>query len=66
MITMKNSLIKTSKKEEITSKHYLIEDSIKVINKHFNDLSISISGELTSSNAILVRRQFHKIEFDMF
>ena len=63
---MKNSLIKTSKKEEITSKHYLLQDSIKSMNRNCNDLSISISGELTSSNVILFRRQFYKIEFDMF
>ncbi len=45
---------------------YILQDSIKTINKHFSDLSISISGELTFNNSILYKRQFHKIEFEMF
>ena len=59
---MKTTNIKKPKK----SNCFLLKDSIKTINKHFSDLSISISGELTFNDSILYKRQFHKIEFEMF
>ena len=45
---------------------FLLKDSIKTINKHISDLSISIAGEFTHQNSILIRRQYFKSDFEMF
>lgn len=59
---MKNSKISKPKKLNC----FLLKDSIKAINKHFSDLSISISGELIHQNVILIKRQYFKSDFEMF
>ncbi len=45
---------------------FILKDSIKVINKHFSELTISISGELAFGNTILIQRHFYKNNFEMF
>lgn len=47
-------------------KNYILKDSIKVINKHISDLSISISGELAFNNPILFQRKNQKLNLDLF
>ncbi len=59
---MKNLKINKPKK----SNCFVLKDSIKAINKHFSDLSISISGELMHQNSILIKRQYFKSDFEMF
>ncbi len=59
---MKNSKHNKPKKANC----FILKDSIKAINKHFSDLSISIAGEFTHQNSILIRRQYFKSDFDMF
>ena len=59
---MKNSKINKPKKLSC----FLLKDSIKAINKHFFDLSISLSGELMYQNSILIQRQYFKSDFEMF
>ena len=45
---------------------YKLIDSAKAINKHFSDLSISISGELAFTNPILIQRQYYKSDLETF
>lgn len=47
-------------------KKYKLIGSAKAINKHFSELSISISGELTFTNTILIQRQYFKPDLEIF
>ena len=58
---MKNPINKKNKNSK-----YHLQNSNKSINKHSSDTSISLSGELTFNNAILVQRQFYNSGFEMF
>lgn len=63
---MKNLFNKNQKRIKNPKGNYILKDSIKAINKHFSDLSISIAGEFTNQNSILIKRQYFKSDFEMF
>lgn len=62
---MKDQLKKPTKTKH-SKKHYLLENSEKVMNKNYSGLSISISGELEFKNAILLQRQFYKPNLELY
>jgi hypothetical protein len=55
-----------SKKTNNKNRNYILKDSIKVINKHISDFSISISGELAFNNPILYQRKNQQLNLDLF
>lgn len=55
----KNQIQKKSKKT-------VLRDSMKAINNHFSNLSVSISGEFTFTNPTILHRRFYSSDLEMF
>ena len=65
---MKN-LIKSHPKQYMNAKNiknYILLDSIKTINKHLSDLSVSLSGEFTFKNTNAYLRRFNNSDLELF
>ena len=48
------------------SKKIILQNSIKAINNHFSDLSVSISGEFEFTNPTILYRRFYSSDLEMF
>ena len=65
---MKNLFNKNHKKTENQKKkqRYVLKDSIKTINMHLSDLSVSLSGEFTFKNTNAYLRRFYNSDLELF
>ncbi|WP_309607597.1 hypothetical protein [Flavobacterium sp.] len=65
---MKNLFNNNHKKVENQKKNqkYILKNSIKVMNKHLSDLSVSLSGEFSFQNTNLFFRRFNNSDLEMF
>lgn len=65
---MRNLFNKNHKKTENQKKKqsYVLKDSIKTINKHLSDLSVSLSGEFAYENTNTLLRRFNNSDLEMF
>ena len=46
--------------------HYILKNSIKTMNKHLSDLSVSLSGEFSFENTSAFFRRFNNSDLEMF
>lgn len=59
---MKKIIKKKSKK----LKYFLLKNPIKIVNNHFPDLSVSISGEFEFTNTTILFRRYYTSDLEMF
>ena len=65
---MRNLFNKNHKKTENQKKNqqYVLKDSIKTINKHLSDLSVSLSGEFAYENTNTFFRKVNNSDLELF